>query len=265
MADSTGGTGDILTVDSVRRWFGGVHAVDGCSLTVAEGSITGLIGPNGAGKSTLLELVSGFQRVDAGRIVFAGAEVQGMPAHKVSRLGLVRSFQSAREWRNLTVLENVLIAATAREDETVWRALLGRGRLRVADLAGRSAARAILAEFGLLDQRNERAGNLSGGQKRLLEFARIACARPRMVLLDEPQTGVNPVMGERMAAGIRSLNASGITVLMVEHNLGFVERLCERVWVMNLGAAIAVGSMAELRQDPRVVDAYLGSVRKHAG
>jgi branched-chain amino acid transport system ATP-binding protein len=191
--------------------------------------------------------------------VFGGAEIQGLPAHKVSRLGLVRSFQSAREWRNLTVLENVLIAATAREDESLRRALLGRGRLRDSDAIGRSTARSILADFGLYDLRNERAGNLSGGQKRLLEFARIACARPRMVLLDEPQTGVNPVMGGRMADAIRQLNASGITILMVEHNLGFVERLCDRVWVMNLGATLAVGSLAELRRDARVVDAYLGS------
>jgi ABC-type branched-subunit amino acid transport system ATPase component len=256
--------GDLLVVDGVTRHFGGVRAVEGCSLAVTEGSITGLIGPNGAGKSTLLELVSGFQRVDAGRIVLGGTEIQGLPAHKVSQLGLVRSFQSAREWRNLTVLENVLIAATAREDESLWRALVGRTQLRQSAAVGRSAARNILADFGLFDLRNERAGNLSGGQKRLLEFARIACARPRMVLLDEPQTGVNPVMGGRMADAIRQLNASGITILMVEHNLGFVERLCDRVWVMNLGSILAVGSLAELRHDARVVDAYLGSAASRA-
>jgi ABC-type branched-subunit amino acid transport system ATPase component len=254
----------ILTVTDVSRRFGGVHAVEHCSLTVKAGTITGLIGPNGAGKSTLLELVSGFKHPDSGTIRFNGEEIQSLPAHRVSRLGLVRSFQSAREWPKLTVLENVLIAATPRDDETVLGAIFGNRRIRDDELAARAAARDILESFGLANLRNERAGNLSGGQKRLLEFARIASARPRMVLLDEPQTGVNPVMGARMIEAIQALNASGITVLMIEHNLSFVERLCDPVWVMNLGATIAVGSMAALRKEPAVVDAYLGTVESHA-
>jgi neutral amino acid transport system ATP-binding protein len=251
----------ILDVKGLSRRFGGVQAVKDCDLRVARGSITGLIGPNGAGKSTFLELVSGFKRPDEGRITFDGIQTQSLPAHRVSQLGLIRSFQSAREWPNLTVLENVLIAATPRDDETVRAMLLDGRRLRTSQESFRANAREILDRFGLLVLRNERAGNLSGGQKRLLEFARIASAKPRMVLLDEPQTGVNPVMGLRMIEGIRALNDGGITVLMIEHNLSFVEQLCDPVWVMNLGTPIAVGSMSELRQNTEVVDAYLGSVR----
>ncbi|MHB8673001.1 MAG: ABC transporter ATP-binding protein [Candidatus Limnocylindrales bacterium] len=248
----------LLSVEGVSRSFGGVRAVRDCDLTVSEGTITGLIGPNGAGKSTLLELISGFKRPDVGRIRFAGKDITFLPAHRVSQLGLVRSFQTAREWPNLTVLENVLLPATSRLDETVWAAIFARRRLHVSERSARENGHVILEEFGLAELRNERAANLSGGQKRLLEFARIASASPRLILLDEPQTGVNPVMADKMAIAIQSLHRRGITVVMVEHNLGFVERLCDPVIVMALGTPIASGTMAELRRDPEVLDAYLG-------
>jgi ABC-type branched-subunit amino acid transport system ATPase component len=225
-----------------------------------EGSITGLIGPNGAGKSTLLEVVSGFQPSDSGSIRFDGREIRNRPAYDVSRRGLIRTFQEAREWPALSVLENVLVATLPLRTESVWRALLRPGSIRHAEDEARSRARDILREFGLYALRNERAGNLSGGQKRLLEFARVACAKPRLVLLDEPHTGVNPVIGARLGAAIRSLRDAGVTVLMVEHNLSFVEQLCDVVWVMNLGEAIATGTMASLRGNDEVVSAYLGSV-----
>jgi neutral amino acid transport system ATP-binding protein len=263
-ADRDAGAEPILVVDSVVKHYGGVHAVNEASLTVDQGTITGLIGPNGAGKSTLLELISGFQRVDAGRIMFEGRPVQNLPAYAVSRRGIVRTFQAAREWPALTVMENVLLAATPREAESVWRALLLRRQLARIEAEARSRAREMLHEFGLYKLRDEPSGNLSGGQKRLLEFARIACAQPRLVLLDEPQTGVNPVLGERMAEAIRTLNATGVSVVLVEHNLSFVEKLCDPVWVMDLGKAIAVGSMSTLRRNSAVVDAYLGSVAANA-
>lgn len=254
----------ILLVDAVVKHYGGVHAVDGCTLQVERGTITGLIGPNGAGKSTLLESISGFQRIDAGRIIFDGHPIHNRPAHAVSRQGVIRTFQAAREWPSLSVLENVLLAATPHAAESVWRALVGRRALRRLDASGRALAREMLREFGLFQLRDEPAGNLSGGQKRLLEFARIACAKPRLVLLDEPQTGVNPVLGERMADAIRTLNATGVTVVLVEHNLSFVEKLCDPVWVMDLGKAIAVGPMQALRRNDAVVEAYLGAVPAHA-
>lgn len=254
----------LLEVEHVSKSFGGVHAVRDCSLSVMAGSITGLIGPNGAGKSTLVNLVSGFLRPDSGVIRFMGRQIQGWPGYRVSRLGLMRTFQTPREWPAMTVMENMLVAAPPQGRDAFWRAYLQAGRLHRAESEDRARARQILRDFNLFELRDEPAGNLSGGQKRLLEFARIAMSKPRMVLLDEPQSGVNPVLADRMAQGIQQLNAAGITVLMIEHNLPFVERLCPRVLVMALGSSIAAGSMAELRSHAGVLDAYLGEVPAHA-
>jgi ABC-type branched-subunit amino acid transport system ATPase component len=254
----------LLEVRNVQKHFGGVQAVRDCSFSVAEHSITGLIGPNGAGKTTMLDLISGFRHPDAGSILFSGRPIQDLPAHRVSRLGLMRTFQTPREWAGLTVMENMLLAAPSNGRDSVWRALLDRPALQRAEADDRVKARDLLRQFGLFDLRDELAGNLSAGQKRLLEFARIALAQPRLVLLDEPQAGVNPILIARMAEGIRSLHASGITVLMVEHNLPFVERLCTTVLVMALGETIASGSMKELRANERVIDAYLGQAPAYA-
>ena len=250
----------LLEVIGLNRSYGGVQAVKDCTLSVTAGSITGLIGPNGAGKSTLINLVSGFVRPDSGVIRFGGVPIQGQPMHRVSRLGLMRTFQSPREWPALTVMENMLLAAPPRGRDSLWRAYFQHRQLQRAEAEDRRRARELLADFNLLDLRDELAGNLSGGQKRLLEFARIAFAGPRMVLLDEPQSGVNPVLADRMIAGIERLHADGITVLMIEHNLAFVERLCPHILVMALGTCIAAGSMQMLRADEGVLDAYLGQV-----
>ncbi|HEV7604874.1 MAG TPA: ABC transporter ATP-binding protein [Candidatus Limnocylindrales bacterium] len=254
----------LLELTGVSKSFGGVHAVRECSFSIRAGSLTGLIGPNGAGKSTTVDLVSGFKQVDAGTITFAGQQIQNRPPHDISRLGLVRSFQTPREWARLTTLENLLVAAVDDRRESLRVALFGRRELAATDAAGRAEARRVLEEFGLGKVKNELAGNLSGGQKRLLEFARIMMARPKLVFLDEPQSGVNPVLGDRMGEAIQQLVASGITVVMVEHNLAFVERLCDPVIVMALGRPIATGTMAELRKDPAVLDAYLGEAVPHA-
>ncbi|TMI78617.1 MAG: ABC transporter ATP-binding protein [Bacillati bacterium ANGP1] len=232
----------LLEVRTLWKSFGGVHAVRDCSFDVEAGRITGLIGPNGAGKSTAIDLISGFLEPDAGVIRFAGLDVQGRPAHRVARLGLVRTFQSPRVWAGLTVMENMLLAAPEEGREEVWRAVCTHARLRESEEADRAA------------------GYLSGGQKRLLEIARFFQARPRMVLMDEPLTGVNPVLGARIGEGIKHLVAAGMTVLMVEHNLPFVERVCGTVIVMALGRSIAHGPLAALRSDPAVIDAYLGQV-----
>jgi len=249
-----------LEVTHLTKAFGGVRAVDDATLAVRAGSLTGLIGPNGAGKSTVINLISGFESPDSGRILFDGKSIEGRSPHAISRLGLMRSFQSPREWPGLTVMENMLLATPIEGRETVWRGLLTPGRLRTAESRDRVLSRELLDEVGLLKLKNEPAGNLSGGQKRLLEFARLAAARPRLVLLDEPQAGVNPVLRERMAELIRAMVASGVTVLMVEHNLPFLESLCDHVIVMALGSCIATGTMSELRSNASVVDAYLGQV-----
>jgi ABC-type branched-subunit amino acid transport system ATPase component/ABC-type branched-subunit amino acid transport system permease subunit len=249
-----------LVVSHLTKAYGGVTAVSDASLTVQPGSLTGLIGPNGAGKSTMINLISGFVAPDAGTIAFDGQPIAGRSPHSISRLGLMRSFQTPREWPGLTVMENMLLAMPIEGRETVWRGMLTPRRLHAADERDRVTARALLDQVGLLKLKNEPAGNLSGGQKRLLEFARLAAAGPRLVLLDEPQAGVNPVLRERMAELIRDMAGSGVTVLMVEHNLPFLESLCDHVIVMALGRTIATGSMSELRANASVVDAYLGQV-----
>jgi ABC-type branched-subunit amino acid transport system ATPase component/ABC-type branched-subunit amino acid transport system permease subunit len=263
-ADADGPAADpvVLRVSNVVRAFGGVRAVDGASFEVRRGSLTGLIGPNGAGKSTMINLISGFDAPDAGTIEFDGKRIDGKPAHAVSRLGLMRSFQTPREWAGLTVMENMLLSAPVDGRDAIWRGLLTARRLRAAENADRVRARELLDMVGLLKLKDEPSGNLSGGQKRLLEFARLAVASPRLVLLDEPQAGVNPVLRERMGDLILAMVEADITVLMVEHNLPFLERLCNHVIVMALGQTIAAGSMAELRANPEVVDAYLG--QEHA-
>jgi branched-chain amino acid transport system ATP-binding protein len=223
--------------------------------------VTGLIGPNGAGKSTAIDLISGFKLPDTGTIVFEGTAIQGLSPHRISRLGLIRTFQTPREWPGLTVLENVLLARWDPEQETLRRGLIGPGRAQRSTLESElGRARELLAEFGLDKLRNERAGNLSGGQKRLVEFARIRMAEPRLVILDEPMGGVNPVLGERMVAAIEGFIASGTSVIIVEHNLPFIERVAHHVVVMSQGSVIATGPFESLRSNQSVIDAYLGEV-----
>lgn len=250
----------LLAVKGLNKAFGGVKAVNDANLSVPTGSLTGLIGPNGAGKSTMINLISGLEKPDSGTIVFGDKNIDGMPPHRVGRMGLLRTFQTPREWGGLTVMENMLLGAPAGNRETIWRGLVKIRALRTAEYADRLRARELLEEVGLTRLKDEPAVNLSGGQKRLLEFARLAISRPRLVLLDEPSAGVNPVLRERMAELIRNMITSGVTVLMVEHNLAFLESLCENVIVMALGRCIATGSMAELRANQTVVDAYLGQV-----
>jgi ABC-type branched-subunit amino acid transport system ATPase component len=252
--------GTALELVDVWKYFGAAPAVAGFTFSVGHAEVVGLIGPNGAGKSTVTDLVSGFKHPDKGRILFQGRDVTGLPPHRVARAGLVRTFQIARVWPTLTVMENALVAAPDQGREVIWKAFLTPRKLRAAESADRARARVLLEEFGLIGLKNDTAETLSGGQKRLLEFVRIMMAAPRMVVLDEPMAGVNPVMAERIVAAVRRLNAEGITVLMIEHNLEFVEEVCPRVVVMAVGAVIASGSMEELRRHPEVVDAYLGGL-----
>lgn len=250
----------ILEVKGVTKHFGGVRAVTDLSFDIREHEIVGLIGPNGAGKSTAVNVISGFSAPDAGVIRFDGTEIQGWPAHNVAARGLVRTFQSAREWGRLTVMDNMLIAANQKGRDTVWKALFARRSLKAAEERDRVRARDLLRQFDLYALRDEYAGNLSGGQKRLLEFARVAMMAPRMVLWDEPLAGVNPRLQANILNAIKSLNRSGITMMLIEHNLPFVESACDRNVVMAEGTDIAVGLMPELRQNRAVIDAYLGEV-----
>ena len=251
--------GPALEVRGLTKRFGGVIAVDACSFEAPLGQVTGLIGPNGAGKSTAIDLISGFKLPDSGTVLFKGKEIQGLPPHQISRLGLIRTFQSPREWPGLSVLENVVMARWDPAREGFFGGLRGLGhahRVKAADEL--TQARDILGEFGLSPLRNERAGNLSGGQKRLVEFARIRMAAPELVILDEPMGGVNPVLGERMAVAIEAFIAAGTSVIVVEHNLPFIERVTQHVIVMAQGTVIAEGAFEALRSNQDVVDAYLG-------
>jgi branched-chain amino acid transport system ATP-binding protein len=253
----------LLEIDQLTKSFGGVHAVRQCTFSVAEGQVVGLIGPNGAGKSTVVDLVSGFGLPDSGSIVFAGRQLAGKRPDEIARLGLIRTFQTPREWRSLTVMDNVLLARCQFARESLWRSMTRAGRIRHEEAADRVAVMLILERFQLADLARERAAMLSGGQKRLLEFARIAAAEPRLIILDEPMGGVNPVLGARIGDAVRQFAADGRTVIVVEHNLPFIERTCHQVVVMDLGEVIAQGPFAGLRDNPRVLDAYLGMDLSH--
>ncbi len=253
----------LLEIERLTKSFGGVHAVRQCTFSIPEGQVVGLIGPNGAGKSTVVDLVSGFGQPDSGSVRFAGEQLVGKRPDVISRLGLIRTFQTPREWRNLTVMDNVLLARRRFSDESLWRSMTQARRIRRAEEADRAEVRVILDRFQLAELKNERAVRLSGGQKRLLEFARIAAAEPRLIILDEPMGGVNPVLGARIGDAVTHFAAEGRTVIVVEHNLPFIERTCDQVVVMDLGEVIAQGPFAGLRNNPRVVDAYLGMDLSH--
>jgi branched-chain amino acid transport system ATP-binding protein len=254
----------LLEIHGLTKSFGGVVAVNDCSMTIKEGTIVGLIGPNGAGKSSVIDLVSGFERPDSGNIRFDGIELVGKRPDVISRLGMIRTFQTPREWKDLSVIDNVRVAYSDLERETLWRSLISAGRLRRQDESDNEEIRELMRQYRLDDIRNDRAVGLSGGQKRLLEFARIAAAKPRLTILDEPMGGVNPVLGERIGQAIRDLKTAGSTVVVVEHNLPFIEKTCDEVVVMDLGSVIAQGPFSALRDNKRVVDAYLGGEDEHA-
>ena len=247
----------ILALDGLAKHYGGVHAVDGVSFTMAAGSITGLIGPNGAGKSTVLGLISGFIRLDAGTISFGGRDVGHLPAHRRARLGIVRTFQLPREFRALTTIENLLVAAPRQRGESAAGVAVGRRLWGRDEDALVERARGLLTLFGMAGQADMRAGQLSGGQKRMLEVMRALMTGPWLLLLDEPMAGLAPALAERLEAACRELAAAGMSILLVEHELRAVERLCERVVVMAQGKVLSEGRMAELRTRKEVQDAYV--------
>ena len=253
----------LLEIADLAKSFGGVRAVRDCTFSVPEGQVVGLIGPNGAGKSTVVDLVSGFSRPDTGSITFAGRSLVGHRPDVICRLGLIRTFQTPREWRNLTVMDNVLLAQCRFARESFWRCVTRAGTVRRGEAADRAAAGSILERFQLAELRNVPAAQLSGGQKRLLEFARIAAAEPRLIILDEPMGGVNPVLGTRIGEAVTQFAKEGRTVIVVEHNLPFIEKTCDQVVVMDLGEVIAQGPFSSLRGNPRVVEAYLGMDQSH--
>ena len=247
----------VLEAVGVSREFGGVRAVDDVSFGVRHGTLTGLIGPNGAGKSTLLAMLAGTLPVSGGKIYYQGRDVTHLPAYRRARLGLVRTFQLASEFKRLTVMENLLTAVPDNRGDSFRGALAGRRYWRGDETAAIARAEALLERFGLDGYANSYAGDLSGGQRRLVEIMRALMAEPRVLLLDEPMAGVHPNLARRIGNQLAALCAEGLTVLMVEHELAIMDEFCDPVVVMAEGAVLAEGTMAELRSRSEVVEAYL--------
>jgi branched-chain amino acid transport system permease protein len=254
---ATAGNDIVLQAIDVERDFGGVQAVSGVSLSVSRGTLTGLIGPNGAGKSTLLALLAGTDRPSAGRIIYQQQDVTALPAFRRARLGLVRTFQLASEFKQLTVMENLLSAAPGNRGETFLGAIAGRRYWRGDEEQAIAKAAGILRRFGLEALANEYAGNLSGGQRRLVEIMRALMTDPQMLLLDEPMAGVHPELARKIGDLLVELCREGMTILMVEHELAIMDEFCDPVIVMAEGVVLAEGTMAQLRDRTEVVEAYL--------
>jgi branched-chain amino acid transport system permease protein len=247
----------LLRAEDVHRHFEGLHAVDGVSIEVPSGKITGLIGPNGAGKSTFLAVLAGTLPASSGSITFDGRDVTRVPAYARARRGLVRTFQLPSEFARLTVLENLLVAAPHNRGDSLWGALRGKGYWIGDERRLVDQARGLLKRFGMTAKESDYAGTMSGGQKRLIEIMRALMLGPRLLLLDEPMSGVHPSIVEEIQHYLQDLKKEGLTILMVEHELYLVELLCDSVVVMAQGKVIGSGTMASLRQQKEIVDAYL--------
>lgn len=246
---------DLLAVDGVSKAFGGLQALTGCSLRLEEGVIAGLIGPNGSGKTTLFNVLTGFVRRDSGEMRFRGRRFEAESPESAFALGIGRTFQLTRIFPRVTVLENMLIATQHHEG---WvRSMMRRPGSREQH----ERAMDLLSFVGLDRSAGDLAGTLSYGQRKLLELAYVLVADPSVLLLDEPTGGVNPALVEEIAARIMELNKQGKTFLIVEHNLDFVMNLCEVITVMEYGQSIMTGSPEQVRKDPKVLDAYLGTRR----
>jgi len=248
----------ILEVFDLRKAYAGVHALDGVSFAVEAGSITGLIGPNGSGKSTAIDCLSGFQRLDDGKVVLAGADITGGTAHHIARAGLRRTFQTVRVYERLSLRDNLGIAHQQSDPATWVDDLLRTPRHRQAVEASEARARELVELTGLQRYYDAEAGILSYGQKKLLALASALMPRPRIVVLDEPVAGVNPSRIREIEVALRQLNQASETFLIVEHNVEFITNLCARVIVLDQGRKLAEGTAAEIHTDSRVLEAYLG-------
>ena len=248
----------ILVADSVTRRFGGLTAVDVDHLEVQRGAITALIGPNGAGKTTFFNLITGFDKADTGTWAFDGLRLDGLHAHKIARIGMVRTFQLTKALSRLRVIDNMMLGATGQVGESFFRSLV-HPLWRDQEAANTERADELLERFNLAQMRDEYAGELSGGQRKLLEMARALMSRPRLLMLDEPMAGVNPALAQTIIGHVQSLRDDGLTVVFVEHDMDVVREISDWVVVMAEGAVIAEGRHSTIVTDQQVIDAYLGA------
>ena len=256
----------MIKVENLHRHFGGFRAVDGASLEIREGSITGLVGPNGAGKTTLFNVIAGVLPPTSGRVTMAGDDITGMAPHELFHKGLLRTFQIAHEFSSMTVRENLMMVPGGQSGETLWNTWFGRKRIADEERALQAKADEVL-EFLTVDHlRDEKAGNLSGGQKKLLELGRTMMVGARIVFLDEVGAGVNRTLLNTIGDAIIRLNKErGYTFCMIEHDMEFIGRLCDPVIVMAEGKVLAEGAIDEIKANEQVIEAYLGTGLKNKG
>ena len=249
-----------LRVEGLRKEFGGIVAVDEASFEITEGTLTGLIGPNGAGKSTTFNCITGVHEPTAGQVQFQGEDITGLSPDRIANRGLVRTFQIARELEEMTVMENMMLAPKGQRGESIWRSVLPFVRQSVSEQEAEILERCweMLDFFEIDHLADEYAGNLSGGQRKLLELARALLTEPTVLLLDEPFAGVNPSLEERLLEHIHDLRDDGYTFLIVEHDMDLIMQNCERVIVMHQGRVLTEGPPAEIKRDDDVIEAYLG-------
>ncbi len=250
----------MIDVRHVHKAFGGLKVIDDCSIAVEQGSITGLIGPNGAGKTTLFNIIAGALPLDSGQVLLDGEDITNRPANELFHKGLLRTFQIAHEFHQLTALENLMMVPPAQAGEHLFDAWLKPGRVRAQEAEVRRKALEVIDFIGLYHVRNELAGNLSGGQKKLLELGRTMMTDARVVLLDEIAAGVNRTLLGDLVENIERLNREmGYTFLVIEHDMDMIARLCDPVIVLAQGRVMVQGSIEEIQNDPAVIEAYFGS------
>jgi branched-chain amino acid transport system ATP-binding protein len=254
------GAAPLLVVENAVRAFGQMRAVDGVDMSVDRGTITGLIGPNGAGKTTLFNAIAGEGELTSGRVTFDGQDIAGREPHDIFARGLARTFQIPRPFPAMTVIENVMLAALDQAGERFWNTWLRPGLVARQEHEIFERARGIIAFCNLSPVEQSLAGAISGGQKKLLELARVLMSEPKMILLDEPAAGVNPALLDILVEKIAELHRDGMTFLIIEHNMDMVMSLCDPIIVLAQGKVIAAGAPGDVAGNPVVIDAYLGEV-----
>jgi len=250
----------LLAATEVVKSFGGFQALARCSLEIERGTVTGIIGPNGAGKSTLFNVLGGLLEPDSGGVTLKGQSLLGLRPDQRAKTGLMRTFQLSRELRGLTVLENMLLASSNQSGDSAWQCFLSPRRVRAEEEAAIRRARELLERVDLWRLANEAAGNLSGGQKKLLEISRALMQQPEIILLDEPAAGVSPVMIKVLGETILRLRTEGITFAIIEHDMDVIAELCNPIYVLAEGRTLTRGTFRDVTSNEEVMRAYLGKV-----